>query len=220
MKRHLLFLSLSALTLFSCGGSQKQNQNLAAENTKPTEIKDTAKTIEKPAESSAETPAESSAETPAENIDESNIAMQIWNILLKSYDPFGMVDEGKEPPVEILIENLKRITETSPTIAVFKTEAEVEGFSETLSCYKHNNGSWLVLDYWQSLDSPNKKLKFLEFKNGKLSLLDKYYPDDFLSGGRYLGTIEADEFSVVRDTDEAEEVVWYKWNGERFEKNN
>ena len=210
MKKHLLLLSLSALTLFSCGGSQKQNQNLATENTKPTEIKDTAKTIEKP----AETP----AETPAENIDECNIAMQIWNVLLKSYDPFGMVDDGKEVPAEMIIENLKRITETSPTVAVFNTESEEEGFSETLSCYKHNNGSWLVLDYWQSLDSPNKNLKFFEFKNGKLSLLDKYFPNDFLSGGRYLGTIAADEFSVVRDTDEAEEVVWYKWNGEKFEK--
>ena len=212
MKRHLLFLSLSVLTLFSCGGSQKQNQNLATENTKPTEIKDTAKTIEKPAESPAE--------TPAENIDECNIAMQIWNVLLKSYDPFGMVDDGKEVPAEMISDNLKLITEASPTVAVFNTEAEEEGFSETLSCYKHNNGSWLVLDYWQSLDSPNKNLKFFEFKNGKLSLLDKYFPNDFLSGGRYLGTIAADEFSVVRDTDEAEEVVWYKWNGEKFEKNN
>ena len=75
-----------------------------------------------------------------------------------------------------------------------------------------------MLDYWQSLDSPDKKLKFYEYKNGKVTLVDKYYPEDFLSGGRYLGTIESDEFSVVRDTDDSEEVSWYKWDGERFTK--
>ena len=50
MKRHFFIFSLSALTLFSCGGSQKQNQNSTTENTettKSTEIKDTVKTVEK-----------------------------------------------------------------------------------------------------------------------------------------------------------------------------
>jgi len=210
MKRHFFIFSLSALTLFSCGGSQKQNQNLTTENTENTENADTAKPVEKPVEKPAE--------IASEDVDGINIAMQVWNVLLESYDPFGMVDEGKEPPAEIIIENLKRITEKSPTIAVFNTEAVAEGFSETLSCYKHNNGTWLVLDYWQSLDSPDKKLKFYEYKNGKVTLVDKYYPEDFLSGGRYLGTIESDEFSVVRDTDDSEEVSWYKWDGERFTK--
>jgi hypothetical protein len=209
MKRHFLILSLLALTLFSCGGSQKQNQNLTTENTKNTENADTAKTV-------AQTVAKP-AEIASEDVDGINIAMQVWNVLLESYDPFGMVDEGKEPPAEVIIENLKRITEKSPTIAVFNTEAVAEGFSETLSCYKHNNGTWLVLDYWQSLDSPDKNLKFFEFKDDKLTLLDKYYPDDFFSGGRYLGTIEADKFSVVCGEDECE-VIWYKWDGERFTK--
>ena len=47
MNRKFLIFSLSALTLFSCGGRQKQNQNLATENTKSA---DSVKTAEKPAE--------------------------------------------------------------------------------------------------------------------------------------------------------------------------
>jgi len=55
MKKHFLIFSLSALTLFSCGGSQKQNQNLATEPVKTAEIKDTVKTVEQPIEKSTET---------------------------------------------------------------------------------------------------------------------------------------------------------------------
>ena len=53
MKKHLFILSLSALTLFSCGGSQKQNQNSTTENAKSA---DTVKTVEKPAEKPVEKP--------------------------------------------------------------------------------------------------------------------------------------------------------------------
>jgi hypothetical protein len=50
MKRHFFILSLSALTLFSCGG-----RTSTTEKTETTEVKDTVKTVEKPAEKPAET---------------------------------------------------------------------------------------------------------------------------------------------------------------------
>ena len=66
---------------------------------------------------------------------------------------------------------------------------------------------WMLLLH-RSFDYDGKQLKY--FTN--------YFSENFLSNERYISDFKADEFAVVRDTDEAEEVIWYHWNGDKFVK--
>lgn len=150
--------------------------------------------------------------------DNDGVAMLVWDNLLKHYDPFGMLDGDEMPSEDMIAENRKYIKNEHSWLAVFDSGSETEGFYETVACYRHVEGYWIVLDYWQSADSPDHSLTVFNYQDGKLTRIDDYFPADFLSKGKYLGGFYEDEISVVRDTDENEEVYWYKWNGKKFVK--
>ena len=143
--------------------------------------------------------------------DGTGVAMQVWNILLKSYDPFGMLSEDEKPSEEMIAENRKHIQEKSITIAVFTPEAEAEGFEETVACYWLKNGNWIILDYWQSLDSPQNNLTVYDFDNTNLTPHDDYFPQDFLKNA-YISNIYNDSFILKKD----DKSILYSWNNERF----
>ena len=153
-----------------------------------------------------------------DNDDDEGVAMQVWDNLMKHYDPFGTLDGDEMPSEDMIAENRKYVKNEHPWMAVFDPGSETEGFSETVACYRHEDGYWIVLDYWHSADSPDYTLTVFNYQNGKLTRIDDYFPADFLSNGKYLGLFYKDEISVVRDTDEYEEVHWYKWNGKKFVK--
>ena len=143
--------------------------------------------------------------------DGTGVAMQVWNILLKSYDPFGMLSEDEKPSEEMIAENRKHIQEKSITIAVFTPEAEAEGFEETVACYWLKNGNWIILDYWQSLDSPQNNLTVYDFDNTNLTPHNDYFPQDFLKNA-YISNIYNDSFILKKD----DKSILYSWNNERF----
>ena len=143
--------------------------------------------------------------------DGTGVAMQVWNILLKSYDPFGMLSEDEKPSEEMIAENRKHIQEKSITIAVFTPEAEAESFEETVACYWLKNGNWIILDYWQSLDSPQNNLTVYDFDNTNLTPHDDYFPQDFLKNA-YISNIYNDSFILKKD----DKSILYSWNNERF----
>ena len=205
MKKSFLIIPALAL-LASCGGNQNQTNGSATDTTVATDTTNTA----------ANTPTET-ASKPAYK-DDGHVAMQVWDILLKSYDPFGTLEGDEQPTPKMIAKNRKYIKEESPRLAVFDSDSETEGFVETVACYMHDDGYWIVLDYWTSTDSPDRNLTVYNYQDGKLTRIDDYFPADFLSNGKYIGTLKEDEIGVVRDTDEEEECFWYKWNGKKFVK--
>ena len=146
------------------------------------------------------------------------IAMKFWSELLKEYDPIGTLEGDELPDAAMIADNLQRVESKSNTIAVFEAEG-AEGFTETASCYRKNDGSWIVLDYVQSNNSPDHRFTAYSFTDGdQISVIDYYFPEKFWANGRYMSSIDEDGFAVVHDTDEEEIVEWYRWNGERFVK--
>ena len=146
------------------------------------------------------------------------IAMKFWAEMLKEYDPIGTLEGDELPDAAMIADNLQRIESKSNTIAVFEAEGS-EGFTETASCYRKNDGSWIVLDYIQSNNSPDHRLTVYSFTDGdQISVIDYYFPEKFWANGRYLSSIDEDGFAVVHDTNEEEIVEWYRWNGEKFVK--
>ena len=144
--------------------------------------------------------------------------MKFWSELLKEYDPFGTLEGDELPDADMIADNLQRVESKSNTIAVFEAEG-AEGFTETASCYRKNDGSWIVLDYVQSNNSPDHRFTAYSFTDGdQISVIDYYFPEKFWANGRYMSSIDEDGFAVVHDTDEEEIVEWYRWNGERFVK--
>lgn len=213
MRKSLLIVPiLCAVLLAACSGSQKPKQNDAdsAQN---------AETMVSTETESSETEAIVNNEGELADVpdDSSTIAMRFWKKILNDYDPFGRLDGDELPTEEMIADNLKLITENGSTVAVFETGGD-EGFSETAACYPQKDGSWIVLLYWSSNDSPNHKLNAYNFDGSAITRLENYFPDDFLADGRYISSLDTDEFAVVCDTDEEEIVDWYKWNGEEFVK--
>lgn len=146
------------------------------------------------------------------------IAMKFWSEMLKEYDPIGTLEGDELPDAAMIADNLQRVESKSNTIAVYEAEGS-EGFTETASCYRKNDGSWIVLDYIQSNNSPDHRLTVYSFTDGdQISVIDYYFPEKFWANGRYLSSIDEDGFAVVHDTDEEEIVEWYRWNGEKFVK--
>jgi len=145
--------------------------------------------------------------------DGSGEAMQVWNILLKSYDPFGMLSEGENPSEEMIAENRKLIKEKSITVAVFNPESETEGFEETVACYWLKNGNWIILDYWQSLDGPQNSLTVYDFDDTNLTRHDGYFSQDFLNNA-YISDFTNEGFTLEKD----DKSVFYRWNNEKFLK--
>lgn len=210
--RKLIIPAFCALFLAACTGSQKPKQS-------DVDSAQNAETIVAAETESAEIEAIDNDESELAGIpdDNSTIAMRFWKVLLKEYDPFGML-EGDELPTETMIaDNFKLITETGSTIAVLEADG-IEGFSETAACYPKKDGSWIVLLYWASNDSPDHKLNVYNFDGSHITWLENYFPDDFLADGRYISSLDTDEFAVVRDTEAEEESSWYEWNGEEFVK--
>ncbi len=152
-----------------------------------------------------------------ETVPSTNLAMLFWKKMLKKYDPFGRLDGDELPTEEMIASNLKLVTGNGSTVAVFETGG-AEGFSETAACYPKKDGSWIVLLYWSSNDSPNHKLNAYNFDGSNITRLENYFPDDFLADGRYISSLDTDEFAVVCDTDDEEIVDWYKWDGKEFVK--
>lgn len=205
MKKSFLIIPALAL-LASCGGNQNQTNGRATDTTVTTDTTNTA----------ANTPTETASKP--DHDDDKSVAMQVWDILLKSYDPFETLEGDEQPTPQMIAKNRKYIKEESPRLAVFDSDSETEGFAETVACYMHDDGYWIVLDYWTSTDSPDRNLTVYNYQDGKLTHIDDYFPADFLSNGKYIGTLNEDEIGVVRDTDEEEECFWYKWDGKRFVK--
>lgn len=144
------------------------------------------------------------------------IAMKFWAEMLKEYDPMGTLDGDELPDAAMIAGNLQHVDSKSNTIAIFEAEG-AEGFTETAACYPKNDGSWIVIDYLQSSNNPDHRLTVYSFKDsGQITVLENYFPEKFLSNGRYLSSIDGEGFAVVRDTDEEEIVEWYRWDGEKF----
>ena len=211
-KPFLIVPILCAVFLVACSGSQKPKQNNAdsAQN---------AETMVSTETESSETEAIVNNEGELADVpdDNSTIAMRFWKKMLKDYDPFGRLDGDEQPTEKIIAEALENIMKIGNTVAFFEDES-VEGFRETAACYQKKDGSWIVLLYWSSNDSPNHKLNAYNFDGSNITRLENYFPDDFLADGRYISSLDTDEFAVVCDTDEEEIVDWYKWNGEKFVK--
>lgn len=149
-----------------------------------------------------------------------HIAMQVWEAILPTYDPYGLYEGEEEPSpdAETIAQYRKQIKETSPTIATFdaNSNAQADNVRETIACYKRNNGNWLVIMYLDGGHYNNPKV--FDYDGKQLKYISNYFSENFLSNERYISDFKADEFAVVRDTDEAEEVIWYHWNGDKFVK--
>ena len=145
-----------------------------------------------------------------------NIINDVVNDLVTFYDPYGMFEGEENISAERVAANRKDIKILSPTMAKFQATGPAETFSETFVCYKHKNGTWVVLDYFKDDTSPFCRMSAYEFKNGKLNWLSDFIPKDFLKGA-YVEEFDANGFTIERDTPDGNtDEVYYKWNGEKF----
>lgn len=191
MKLRLPIITLSALALCACGGTQSSN-NGDANNDTPT--------------------ATATEEVSTLDETDSKIAMRVWDVILPYFDPYGMLDGDEEPSAEMIAENRKSIQERSNTVAEFVAEG-TESFSKTIACYKLNNGNWLVLDYFDGHDGMSRNLRVLDFSGGNLTERNNLFPADFLQDA-YLSDFDSEGFTANRDSGK----IRFKWNGEKFEK--
>lgn len=159
------------------------------------------------------------------------IAMRFWRKILQGYDPIGRLEGDEEPSDEMIAGNLKRIKEESDNVADYVAKG-VDGFTETAACYPKTDGSWLVIFYLASNNSPDHSLRVYDFDGTNITRRDNYFPNDFLTGDWYLMSpysFRGNVLSVFRDIAEDEdragrdpyadiEFVDYKWNGECFVK--
>ena len=154
-----------------------------------------------------------------------NIAMQFWKEFLKEYDPLGMVEGDEMPSAEMIASNLEMVKEAGSNIATFVAEG-AEGFEETAICFKRNDGSYLVMDYFNpKSDSPHRILLY-NFRNGKISFdetTDLFLPEYVvsqqdpgrfnLSKGYYIKRFTDKGFYVVGQGGDGYN---FEWNGEEF----
>ncbi len=154
-----------------------------------------------------------------------NIAMQFWKEFLKEYDPLGMVEGDEMPSAEMIASNLEMVKEAGSNIATFVAEG-AEGFEETAICFKRNDGSYLVMDYFNpKSDSPHRILLY-NFRNGKISFdetTDLFLPEYVvsqqdpgrfnLSQGYYIKSFTDKGFYVVGQGGDGYN---FEWNGEEF----
>ena len=174
MKLRLLTITLSSLAFCACGGNRGEN------STKEAETENVASSVPSQQEI-----------TPALSSDK--IAMQVWEVLLKDYDPYGMLGEDEVPSAEMIEENRKNIKEKSNTVATFVAEG-AEGFIRTIACYQSyaDPESWYVLDYFDGQDGSSKSLSVSLFKEGKVVELataegmKNLYLSDFTTEGYVL----------------------------------
>ena len=150
------------------------------------------------------------------NVSSNDIIKDVLDDLVTFYDPYGMFEGEETISEERVAANRKDIKILSPTMAKFQATGPAETFSETFVCYKHKNGTWVVLDYFKDDTSPFCKIGAYEFKNKELNWLSDFIPDDFLKGA-YIEEFDANGFTIERDTPDGNtDEVYYKWNGEKF----
>jgi len=150
------------------------------------------------------------------NVSTNDIIKDVLDDLVTFYDPYGMFEGEETISAERVAANRKEIKIISPTMAKFQATGPAETFSETFACYRHKNGTWVVLDYFKDDNSPFCKIGAYEFEEGKLNWLSGFIPDDFLKGA-YIEEFDANGFTIERDTPDGNtDEVYYKWNGEKF----
>ena len=150
------------------------------------------------------------------NVSSNDIIKDVLDDLVTFYDPYGMFEGEETISAERVAANRKEIKIISPTMAQFEASGTAEAFTETFACYRHKNGTWVVLDYFKDDNSPFCKMGAYEFEEGKLNWLSDYLPKDFLKGA-YIEEFDANGFTIERDTPDGNtDEVYYKWNGEKF----
>ena len=150
------------------------------------------------------------------NVSSNDIIKDVLDDLVTFYDPYGMFEGEETISAERVAANRKEIKIISPTMAQFEADGTAEAFTETFACYRHKNGTWVVLDYFKDDNSPFCKIGAYEFEEGKLNWLSGFIPDDFLKGA-YIEEFDANGFTIERDTPDGNtDEVYYKWNGEKF----
>ena len=150
------------------------------------------------------------------NVSSNDIIKDVLDDLVTFYDPYGMFEGEETISAERVAANRKEIKIISPTMAQFEADGTAEAFTETFACYRHKNGTWVVLDYFKDDNSPFCKMGAYEFEEGKLNWLSDYLPKDFLKGA-YIEEFDANGFTIERDTPDGNtDEVYYKWNGEKF----
>jgi hypothetical protein len=129
------------------------------------------------------------------------------------------------PSAEMIASNLEMVKEAGSNIATFVAEG-AEGFEETAICFKRNDGSYLVMDYFNpKSDSPHRILLY-NFRNGKISFdetTDLFLPEYVvsqqdpgrfnLSKGYYIKRFTDKGFYVVGQGGDGYN---FEWNGEEF----
>ncbi len=151
-----------------------------------------------------------------DKVSTNGIINDVVNDLATFYDPYGMCEGDENISADRVAANRKEIKIVSPTMAKFEAEGTAETFTETFACYRHKNGTWVVLDYFKDDNSPFCKIGAYEFEEGKLNWLSGFIPDDFLKGA-YIEEFDANGFTIERDTPDGNtDEVYYKWNGEKF----
>ncbi len=150
------------------------------------------------------------------NVSSNDIIKDVVDDLVTFYDPYGMFEGEETISAERVAANRKEIKIISPTMAQFEADGTAETFTETFACYRHKNGTWVVLDYFKDDTSPFCKIGAYEFEEGKLNWLSGFIPDDFLKGA-YIEEFDTNGFTIERDTPDGNtDEVYYKWNGEKF----
>ena len=150
------------------------------------------------------------------NVSSNDIIKDVLDDLVTFYDPYGMFEGEETISAERVAANRKEIKIISPTMAQFEASGTAEAFTETFACYRHKNGTWVVLDYFKDDNSPFCKMGAYEFEEGKLNWLSGFIPDDFLKGA-YIEEFDANGFTIERNTPDGNtDEVYYKWNGEKF----
>lgn len=148
-----------------------------------------------------------------------NIAKQVWYAWLEGDDPIGIAEPDQKPSDEIIAANRKRVKEHSATVAEFIAEG-VEGFSETIACYKYTqgdkSGKWLVLKYLDGRGGGNTVTVY-DYDGKEFNRLDNFFPKEFLRDV-YLAEFDANGFLSYEDSDGNSDEILYKWNGEKFVK--
>ncbi|MBO4772593.1 MAG: hypothetical protein J5595_08645 [Bacteroidales bacterium] len=160
--------------------------------------------------------------------DNKDIVMQFWGEFLKTYYPLGVLKVDDIPDDESVASTLGIIAKTSPTIAMLANYDE-NGFEETVSCYKHKNGSYMVVCNYVPKSNEAPRIMLYTFKNGKITpfddgtmILPEYVENKtdgnchYLAKGYYVQEIGPNGFSVGgKDGDDYN----LTWNGESFVNN-
>ena len=162
---------------------------------------------------------------PETSTGDAHIALLFWKEMLKEYDPLGMLDGDEMPSAEMIASNLEKVKEKSDNIATYVAEG-VEGFEETVICFKRNDGSYVVMKYFDPKTSSPHRISMYNFRNGKITwdettdlMLPEYVvkqedPGRYsLNEGYYIKRFTNKGYYVVGQGGDGYNC---EWNGERI----